>query len=188
MDRKSHRSPALGLTLIEVMVMLGMLSVLLTLAVPAFQSIQQSLQVRAEALRLFTSLNLARSEAVSRNHPVTLCPSAYAHTGVLRCGGDYRNGWVLLRGESTLGLLPASALLRAWAPMSASLGVHNRAGSQRFADAISFQPDGSAGRNRTLMVCSRVLPHLAPWSVVMNVVGRARLVRGWGDCPVESIA
>jgi type IV fimbrial biogenesis protein FimT len=172
MNRMSQRGPHRGLTLVEVLLVVALLSVLLLVAVPGFQAVQQRLAIRAEAGRLFMALNLARSEAVSRNQPVTLCPSDYARSGVVRCGGDYRRGWVLLR---------------AWAPMSPTLHLLDRAGARHVVAPISFMPDGTAGRNRTLMVCSHRLPDLASWSVIMNVVGRARLLRAWGECPREAV-
>ncbi|MEZ5555112.1 GspH/FimT family protein [Haliea sp.] len=188
MDRTLHRGPLRGLTLIELLLVVVLLGVLLLVAVPGFERVQQRLEIRAEAGRLFTALHLARSEAVNRNEVVTLCPSAYARSGVLQCAGDYRDGWILLRGRPAVGRLPAAALLRAWSPMAAGLSVLDRAGARQVADPISFRPDGTAGRNRTLMVCSGPHPRLVSWSVVMNVVGRARLVRGWGDCPQAAVA
>lgn len=187
MNRMSQRGPHRGLTLVEVLLVVALLSVLLLVAVPGFQAVQQRLAIRAEAGRLFMALNLARSEAVSRNQPVTLCPSDYARSGVVRCGGDYRRGWVLLRGVHTAGPATRDVLLRAWAPMSPTLHLLDRAGARHVVAPISFMPDGTAGRNRTLMFCSHRLPGLASWSVIMNVVGRARLLRAWGECPREAV-
>ena len=51
--------------------------------------------MRAEAHRLLGAINLARSEAVLRNRPVSLCPSEISRTGVAQCSGNYAGGWLV---------------------------------------------------------------------------------------------
>jgi len=187
-DRMSRRKPARGLTLVELMLVVALLGIVTVVAVPGFQSLQQRTHMRAEATRLLAALNLARSEAVRRNVPVSLCPSRYAESGVLSCYGGYSAGWIVFSNPGRGTEVDASSLVQAYAPMHPQLQLSNRGGSLVTDELITFLPDGSAGRNRTLMICSRTQPELASWSLVMNIVGRSRLVRGWGDCPREALA
>ncbi|MDO8862484.1 GspH/FimT family pseudopilin [Haliea sp. E1-2-M8] len=184
----SIRKPARGLTLVELMLVLALLGIFTVVAVPGFQSLQQRTQMRAEATRLLVALNLARSEAVRRNLPVSLCPSRYAVSGVLACDGDYRGGWIVFNNPGRDLEIGPNSLIQAYLPMHPQLQLSNRSGTLLADELITFMPDGSAGRNRTLMICSRAQPGLASWSLVMNIVGRSRLVRGWGECPREALA
>lgn len=188
MDRMSRRKSARGLTLVELMLVVALLGTLTVVAVPGFQSLQQQTQMRSEATRLLAALNLARSEAVRRNLPVSLCPSGYAVSGVLSCDGDYSTGWIVFSNPGRSAEVNAGGLVQAYAPMHPQLQLSNRSGTLLTDELITFMPDGSAGRNRTLMICSRAQPQLASWSLVMNIVGRSRLVRGWGECPREALA
>ncbi len=187
MNRMFKGKPARGLTLVELMLVLALLGILTAVAVPGFQGLQQRTQMRTEATRLLAALNLARSEAVRRNLPVSLCPSSYAVSGALGCDGNYRGGWIVFRNPGREPEVDPGSLVQAWAPMHPQLQLSNRSGTRLADDLITFMPDGSAGRNRTLMICSRAQPQLASWSLVMNIVGRSRLVRGWGECPGEAL-
>jgi len=61
-----------GITLVELMVGLAIISCLLLVGMPSFTSWIQDLQVRGAAESIQSGLLLARSEAIRRNHPVQL--------------------------------------------------------------------------------------------------------------------
>ena len=61
-----------GITLIELMVGLAIISCLLLVGMPSFTSWIQDLQVRGAAESIQSGLLLARSEAIRRNRPVQL--------------------------------------------------------------------------------------------------------------------
>ena len=69
------RSRSEGVTLIELMVTLSVIAILLTLTVTGFQSLTAHNRITAAANGLIAHLQLARSEAVKRAPPVTICPS-----------------------------------------------------------------------------------------------------------------
>lgn len=60
-----------GMTLIELMITIAIITIVLTLALPNFREWLQSLQIRAAAESILNGLNLARAEAVKRNQSVT---------------------------------------------------------------------------------------------------------------------
>ncbi len=80
-----------GLTLIEAVVALAIMSVLLALSVPVLLETIQNNRMRAQLNELETSVNLARSEAVSHSNNVTICRSNDAVT----CAGQWQNGWLV---------------------------------------------------------------------------------------------
>lgn len=83
---------AKGFTLIELMVTLGILVIVLSVAMPAYQSIIQNNRVRAVTTDLHSALVLARSEAVKRN----------ANVVVTAVSGQWGNGWGITAGAITV--------------------------------------------------------------------------------------
>lgn len=83
-----------GFTLIELMVTVGVAAVLLTVAVPAFNSIVSSNRLSGYANTFVASAQLARSEAIKRNADVHLCRSSDGSTCATT--GSWKQGWIVL--------------------------------------------------------------------------------------------
>jgi len=90
-----------GVTLMELMVTIGVLGVLLGLAVPTFREFSRNNSLTAIQNDLVTSFNLARSEALRRNRPVSVCASADGTT----CGEDtdWNQGWIAFVDRGAAG-------------------------------------------------------------------------------------
>lgn len=65
----AHAAPALqrGVTLIELMIGIAIVSILMTLAIPAFNTFMRNTKIKNAAETTLQGLNLARAEAVRRN-------------------------------------------------------------------------------------------------------------------------
>lgn len=172
-----------GLTLVEMMVALAVLAAVLTISVPSFARMRASYQLQSSAHRLVSAIQLARAEALQRALTIALCPSA----GGDACSGSYRDGWSLFVDVDRDGLLsPGIDELIFHAPgFPADYRVMDRGGSRLATQSISYRPDGSTGSNRTLQVCAPAGRGLDSYSIVLSMVGRARVARGEGLCPVE---
>ncbi|AEY00717.1 type IV pilin [Oceanimonas sp. GK1] len=84
-----------GLTLIELLIGLVVMTVLTSLAVPGFQSLREQYTVRSAGMAVYADLQLARSEAIKRNREVTVCFTnsgtadwSYALHDSADCSGD----------------------------------------------------------------------------------------------------
>ena len=167
------------------MVALALVAVLVAMAAPGFSRLLQANRVRTEVTRLMTAINLVRSEALRRNLPVTMCPSAAAATGEAVCGGIYAGGWIVFSDRDRNGAVDASdRVIRVYAGLSEGFTLTNRAGTRDADDPITYLPDGTSGRNRTLLVCAPPGSDAPSRSVVMNIVGRPRVAaEEWGTCP-----
>jgi type IV fimbrial biogenesis protein FimT len=175
-----------GLTLIELMITLAIVGVALVVGAPSLQRVVSANQLRAEAGRLLGAINLARSEAILRNVPVSLCPSSMATTGSTACSGEYLGGWIVYSNWDRDRVVDAGAdeLIRAFVPVAPGYRLTNRAGTRGVSELITYLPDGSSRRNRTLLLCAPRERRVEPWSIVLNRVGRARVARGEGTCPL----
>jgi type IV fimbrial biogenesis protein FimT len=86
-----------GFTLIELMVAIMVLGILLGVAVPSFRDAALSSRLTAYANDLVASAQIARSEAIKRNAPVTLCASAVG--AACDEGGGWEVGWIVLTAD-----------------------------------------------------------------------------------------
>ncbi|MEP7243382.1 MAG: GspH/FimT family pseudopilin [Gammaproteobacteria bacterium] len=112
-----------GFTLIELMTALTVLGVLLAMAVPSFREFTRSNRVTAAQNDLVTAFTLARSEALKRGTPVTVCASS---DGVACSGAtDWATGWIVFSdGNGTAGTIDAGdEALQRWSGANSDLTV-----------------------------------------------------------------
>jgi len=79
------RRAARGFTLVELLIVTTLLAVLLAAGMPSFAEFMRNQRVKTASFDLFSSLVVARSEALTRNASVTLTPT----------GGTWSNGWTV---------------------------------------------------------------------------------------------
>jgi len=89
-----------GFTLIELMVAIMVLGILLGVAVPSFRDAALSSRLTAYANDLVASAQIARSEAIKRNAPVTLCASSNGTT--CATSGGWQVGWIVRLADGTI--------------------------------------------------------------------------------------
>ena len=180
------RMPAsAGVTLIELMIVLVILGITLSLTAPSMRDLLRANEVRIEAARLMAAINLTRSEAISRNISVSMCPSVMAATGVAQCTGAYADGWIVFSNPDRDKVVDAGVdeVIAVFDAVPPGLSLTNKAGTKAASELIFYLPDGTSRKNRTLLVCPPAGANVASSSIVMNIVGRPRLATDWGECP-----
>ncbi len=183
MDCKPKVYP--GLTLIELMIVLLILSVTVALAAPPMRGLIYRTTVDTEINRLMASVNLVRSEAIERNQPVTMCPSRMAETGVASCSGAFSDGWIIFSNRNRDSVIDAEdEVIQVFEGLPTGYTLTNRKGTIPAQERITYLSTGSSWRNRTLLVCAPDRREASSKSLVMNIVGRPRITRNWGTCPL----
>lgn len=167
------RKAQTGFTLVELMVVVALLAIVTTLAVPSWRALQTRNAIRSLVNDYTLSLYFARSEAVRLNSPVTLCPS---NDGATCTNSALENGWVVF-----VGLRDAVApdLLQDTMPRTLIRTRFSAANNAVVGRSITFLPNGRPLGNfmgTTIQVC----PDLAAMNamsrdMVINRTGRVRV-------------
>ncbi|MDR6520261.1 type IV fimbrial biogenesis protein FimT [Variovorax paradoxus] len=96
MKRKAFHSS--GFTLIELVVVVTMMGILLSLAVPSFVAMQRSSAAAMLGNKFAMAIGFARSEAIATNKCVTVCAPADITVADPVCtqrGREWSGGWIV---------------------------------------------------------------------------------------------
>lgn len=172
--RKSVTKKEFGFSLIDLLFTLVLLSVLLSLAFPAYKYLMVEIRLLALTERVTSALNYARSEAIRHRSVAVLCPSENGQT----CSGQWRNGWIIVLGRYTANF-SENSLLRVYPPLNKhEFLIWHGAGNRGF---VQLNPDGSAyGHNGNFVVCVKVLATSTVWLIKMSATGRIRIDKSSG--------
>jgi len=87
-----------GFTLLELMITMAIAAILLTVAVPSFQTTISNNRLATQTNSLVTDINIARSEAAKRGTGVVLCSSSNPNAPAPTCigaGNAWTSGWIV---------------------------------------------------------------------------------------------
>jgi len=98
-----------GLTLIELMVTLGVLSAMFMIGVPQFKRMTETNRIAGSINSLVGDLKLARTEAAKRSQIVTVCSS----TNGLTCANSasWESGWLVFSDENRDTIIDANDII-----------------------------------------------------------------------------
>jgi type IV fimbrial biogenesis protein FimT len=159
-----------GYSLYDLLTAIGVIGVLGVSAIGGLQPLLERQRLSTDVNLLVTHMTLARSEAIRRAAPVTVCKSA-AGAG---CTPESRweQGWIVFvdaDGDEELGA--DEMLIRAQQGLSEGHTLEFRAALGR-NNALTYHPSGRSGRNGTFIMCDR---RGTAKTVIVNFVGRARV-------------
>ena len=164
-------TPNRGFTLIELMVTLSVAAILMTIAVPNFQSLLANNRMAAQANDMIASLNMARSEAVKRAANVTVCASSNSTTATPTCTGGWAQGWIVRDAAGT----PIRI-------QGALVGSSTFSGGTDVASSITFTSSGrttipaaATGVTTTLTLCPPSPATVQGRAIQVERTGRPRV-------------
>lgn len=126
-----------GFTLVEMMVAMVILITLLSISMPAMQSIVANNKLRSYANSLVASAYLARSEAIKTNSVIKMCASSDGAA----CNGEWGQGWVVLNNKNVV--------IQSHGAVAYGYKISGTNAT------INFQPTGMGATQTTLTVCGK---------------------------------
>lgn len=173
-----------GFTLIEMIMVLAVAGILLGIAAPSFTSVIQSNRLATQTNDLVTSLNLARSEAITRGQIVTVCRSL-SGTGCNAAAGNWEDGWLVFSDPDGDGVVDAGeTVLRVYAALNGNVTL--RSGTN-FAKYVSFLDQGESRGNTpnaadSFQLCDERGTGSA-YTIAVSSTGRVSSSRTATSCP-----
>ena len=194
-------SPQSGFTAIELMVVIAIVAILASLAVPSFQGLIASSTLTSTTNDLIATLARARSDAIRRGKRVTVCMSANGTSCTTT--GDWSQGWIMFEDNVNFslnatvdidGTSPDDRITQVSPATNGNLTVKAKGGTSYFsytADGqIKLMNGGSgAGSIRICSNSSALTDDTRSRSLVINFVGRVNVVKPTGisaACPVPT--
>lgn len=143
-----------GFTLVELIMAMAIAAIVLSLAVPSFQTYVNKNRKTTSVNDLVTALSLARSTAITRRERVTVCKSSDGATCNTGTGsGDWSQGWMMFTNPNNGNTILNSggALLRVHGALPGNISF---SGNNNVVNRVSFSPQGLArGSNGTITYC-----------------------------------
>lgn len=124
-----------GFTLGETLTTLAVLGIGLSLAIPGLESLARD-NARATAVnQLVSTMHMARSEAITRNASIAVCPSK----DLRNCSAStWDAGWIRFVDSNRNQSIDADELILGISPPISGFVIH----SEVFSRAFSYEPSG----------------------------------------------
>lgn len=158
-----------GFTLIELLVTLAVAAILLTVAIPNFQTFLMNSRMASQANDLITAFNMARSEAVKRAANVMVCAGTSCTVA-----GSWMQGWIV--ADAAGNPIRVQQALGGASMLSPGADV---------ANTITFTSDGRTTIPTTATVASTTLTLCPP--APASVQGRAIQIERTGRTRVSPV-
>ncbi len=141
------------------MIAIAIAGVLAAVAVPNLTVFSQNNRLSGASNDLLRSFQIARSEAIKRQVPVTVCATANPSPAVPTCSyGTFKTGWIVFQDSQTPAwqTISSSQIIEKHAAVDATVSVKSDTGR----DAIEIYnttgfifPDGTKKGTRNIVLC-----------------------------------
>lgn len=158
-----------GFTLVELLITMTIVGILLSIALPSFQSFILSNRLTTQANTLIGAINLTRSEAIKRGITMSLCSSTDQATCT---ASSWESGWIILDPGN-------NEVIRIYD----SLKGDNTLSNAESSTTLQFSADGFfVGSATTFTLCNNGITGEQGRQIVINATGRPNAVSPYPTC------
>ena len=158
-----------GLSLIEMLTVVGIITLSVAIALPSFKNILTSKEINSEFIQLHRALTIARDQAIRQNQSIIICPSV----DQLHCDGQWHDGFIsFVDSNRNHDLDSGEQLISAKSSFRAGDVIYWRAFRRR--NFLEMSPLGyTAFQNGTFTYCPKEGLAYAK-GLILNTQGRLR--------------
>lgn len=154
------KAKSTGFTLIELMFALTVAGVIIALAIPNLTALVRGSRMSGAANDFITDFNLARSEAVKRRVPVTLCKSQNGTSCDTDATAAFRTWMIFIddadpavaAGTDGNGIVDTGELILRQRTIADTITVRSNTGARRATFLATGFPDAAAAGNVTSLI------------------------------------
>lgn len=165
-----------GMTLPELLITLSITAILMSVAAPSMRSLIASQRVSSIAQDVYGSFAFARSEAVKRRSPISICHSvngSFCHDN----GDDWGGGWLVFTDADSDGTLETGdTLIRVFEALPEVVGLQWNRGAN-----AGFNSKGHARKAGTFTLCEQGASDTYVREIILSLTGRMRVAER-GSC------
>jgi len=184
---RAMRNRVRGITLLELMVALSVAAVILAIGAPSFAEFRRNNRLTSAGNDFLAAIQVARTEAIKRQQPVAVCPTAAPENPGAGCSaGPFRSWLVFVDENNNCQREAGEERLRAEGPLSDAVEVRSNGVCISFAATGFLQPPTVTGQptaSRTIFCDERGIAAQdgttlsAARGVFVSPTGRSRVTR-----------
>ena len=172
-----------GFSLVELMVTVAVLSIVLGIAVPSFNTLVQQHRVTTQSNDLLAALTATRSEAIKNNRNIALCAADAADATTCNTSGNWSH-WIITMGSS------ATVLRRGSINTASGIQISSTLASNRIvfgADGLARTGAGNnpvliGANNGSVVICSSKLSTNNRRTIAVTAGGSFSTTKSSGGC------
>jgi type IV fimbrial biogenesis protein FimT len=180
-----------GFSLFELMVVIALAGLILGLGAPSFRQFRQNNRLTGVGNDFLSALLLARTEAIKRQQPVSLCASDNPDDDTPSCSNGAYTGWIVFEDRNSNCMLDAApeVLLRGNGPVESEVKTRATGSCMPFMPTGFLKPqDGEpADKIQRVLFCDQRgtgpvdgANVSAARGIMVTATGRARITREVG--------
>lgn len=175
---KSMRRSNSGITLIEILITMTIATVLMSIAIPSYKSLTSYNRIVSQTNSLVAAIHLARSEAIKRGVPVTVCKRINGQCDRTEAG--WQAGWLVFMDANGNGLRNSGdTIIKQVDALSGSMTISGSSGAE---NRITFSRFGAApGHTGTLTLCGSENNPSRANAINLSATGRISLATDSDD-------